>query len=148
MDCQNINLKQLLEDSEKLKDLQKKYNNIQKNITIGIKAIEDFINSYAVGHDQKLRLFYNNEPTLENLKADFGNYVIQGINLTFDKDNQIRRLVAERKEYNEIFIDQQNNFEQEMQWQRDQLVSAWEKFRELKSKAYLKTIEEIKNENI
>lgn len=138
MDCNNLNLKELMQEAEnakKYKDQIKYCEDENKELQNRLKIIEEF---FSLLFDYN---FHSSDiKSVDNLKNLFYSKV--------SEDRQGYLLAKERIRYKDEFNKQMRQFEDEMSWQREELMEAWEKFRVIRTKKYQQTLKEINEESI
>ncbi len=106
-----------------------------KELENKLKIIEDFF-SRLFGY----RFYSSDIKSVDSLESLFCSEV--------SKDKQGYLLAEERIRYKDQFNKQMKEFENEMNWQREELMEAWEKFRVIRTKKYQQTLKEINEESI
>lgn len=138
MDCNNVNIKELIQQAEKAEKYKKSaeyYEERYNETRAALVIVEDFF-----------RWLINGEFSIRQAKNvdDFREIISSRL----ENSDQNWLLAKERAEYNKEFKEQMQQFEDEMNWQREELVKAWEKFRIIKAKKYQQTLKEINEENL
>lgn len=136
MNCENANLKDLLEKAEKYDYLEREKNRYKEKAE-----------SYKKTCDAVCKFF---ERILERdiYRSDLEEKLSELFDEIADEKKQGFLLAKEREHHNEEFQNQMYQLQKQYEYKADELVLAWEKFRAIKTAKHQKTIDEINAEKI
>ena len=139
MNCENVNLKELLKKAEK-------YDELKENSDYWIKkcgeysdtldGICKFLSQLCQGKDKKI------------WKSDVLEQLPKIFEMIADEKKQGFLLAKERRDNNEKFKEELNRLEEIYNRKAEELDFAWQKFRAVKTSRLQQTIDEINAEKI
>ena len=146
MNCENVNLKELLKKAEEYDQLKKNRDKLEENRGYWVKKCEEydntlkgiceFLSQLCQGKDKKI------------WKSDVLEQLPEIFEMIADEKRQGFLLAKERRDNNEKFKEELNRLEEIYNCKAEELDFAWQKFRAVKTSRLQQTIDEINAEKI
>lgn len=133
MDCKNVNLEELMEKAKKYDELLKSYEASQSILRENLLKIEEFFQ-------------FNFAECNSLYQHSWGKDIIYCLEKCLDSNHQAKSLAEERVRYRNQYNQQETELFSRFEYEKQELLEAWEKFRAIKTKKYQQTLKEINEE--
>lgn len=128
--CENLNIKELIEKAEEYDAIKQRLNDLETSIKQEKKNFVEFFRQYDIGFGERHEF----------------TTALQYFNILMDKDERASYLNEQIKRNREEHLGRLELVDQEMECREDELMTAWDKLRDLRSAKYRRVINEINEE--